>query len=383
MHIHVGQDIHHQPVKISASKNLTITNILQESSRRKGIELIGVIDCHAPAVQEEIHMLIDQNEAYELNDGGIQFEHVTLLLGAEIEIYDENCQGPIHVLCYLPTLQVMAQFTQWLQHHVTNITLSSQRFYGSATNLQNKVKELGGLFILAHVFTPFKSAYGKGVHQSLGEVFEMKKIDGIEVGLSADISMADYIEELHPYPFMTNSDAHSLQKIGREYQEIRMNEPSFREFSLALRCQEQRKCVRHFGLNPKLGKYYHTVCLNCRDTLPAGSSNCQKCGHEKIIKGVKDRIHELGNEHTRKDGRPPYIYQVPLEYLPGLGPKTYQNLIACFHTEMHVIHHASYDELIEVLRADLAQMIIDMREGKLVIDAGGGGVYGKVRRSKN
>jgi len=382
MHIHVGNDMYNQPVKITASKKLTITNVLLEASRTKGIPFIGVIDCHAPAVQEEIHQLIRDGDAYELADGGIQFEHVTLLLGAEIEIYDDFCQGPIHVLCYMPTLETMAYFTKWLEQHITNITLSSQRYYGSAKELQAKVKEYGGLFLLAHVFTPFKSAYGKGVNRSLAEVFDLDKIDGIEVGLSADISMADHIQELHQFTYVTNSDAHSLQKIGREYQEIQMKEPSFKDFSLALQQKHGRKIIRHYGLNPKLGKYYRTVCANCGKRMHVNDEECPHCHTYKIIKGVSERIHELTDEHTSKPDRQPYVYQVPLEYLPEVGAKTYQKLLNHFGTEMNVIHRASYQELIEVVHIDIAQMIVDMRSGKLAIDAGGGGVYGKVKRTK-
>src|SRR5699024_6281995 len=230
MHIHIGRDIYDNPAKITASKNLTLTNILKEASRDKGIHMVGVIDCHAPAVQEEIKQLIRKKEAYELTDGGIRFEKVTLLLGSEIEVYDENCKGPIHVLCYFPNLETIAHFSEWLTSHMKNITLSSQRYYGSAKELQYKVKELGGIFIPAHVFTPFKSMYGKGVHTSLQEVFDPDLIDGIELGLSSDTSMADAITELHDFTFVSNSDAHSLAKIAREYQEIAMKTPSFKEF---------------------------------------------------------------------------------------------------------------------------------------------------------
>src|SRR5690625_2033360 len=92
MHIHIGRDLYNQPVKITASNELTLTNILKEASRKKGIHLIGVIDCQSPYVQEEIEKLIEANEAKLLADGGIRFENVTLILGAEIEIYDELCQ---------------------------------------------------------------------------------------------------------------------------------------------------------------------------------------------------------------------------------------------------------------------------------------------------
>src|SRR5690625_5106434 len=143
MHIHIGRDIDGKPVKITGSKKLTLTNILKESSRNKGIHLVGVIDSQAPAVQKEIKQLINDGQASELTDGGIQFERVTLILGSEIEVYDHNCQGPIHVLCYFPTLQSIKKFTNWLENKMTNITLSSQRYYGTAKDLQFKVKELG------------------------------------------------------------------------------------------------------------------------------------------------------------------------------------------------------------------------------------------------
>src|SRR5690625_2656483 len=211
MHIHIGRDKYSNPVKITASKQLTLTNILLEASRRKGIDMVGVIDCQSPYVLEEINHLVETKEAAELVDGGIRFENVTLLMGSEIEIYDDNCKGPIHVLCYFPSLYTVHQFSKWLSSKMKNIQLSSQRYYGTAKELQYKVAELDGLFIPAHVFTPFKSVYGKGVTTSLTEVFDPDLIDGIELGLSSDTKMADQIKELHQYTFLTNSDSHSLQ----------------------------------------------------------------------------------------------------------------------------------------------------------------------------
>src|SRR5690625_7043698 len=93
-------------------------------------------------VQKEIKQLIISGEAHELVDGGIRFEEVTLILGSEIEIYDEFCQGPLHVLCYFPTLLKIEKFTEWLTTKMKNVTLSSQRYYGTAKELQYKVKEL-------------------------------------------------------------------------------------------------------------------------------------------------------------------------------------------------------------------------------------------------
>ncbi|MFA1821613.1 endonuclease Q family protein [Virgibacillus oceani] len=379
MHIHIGRDMHGNPVKITGAKSLTLTNILKEASRTKGIELIGVIDCHAPNVQAEIIQLIKEKKAYELEDGGIKFENITLLLGSEIEIYDEACLGPIHVLCFFPTLNKTAAFTEWLKDKMKNINLSSQRYYGTGKELQYKVKELEGIFIPAHVFTPFKSLYGKGVKESLREVLDPDLIDAVELGLSSDTFMADQISELHDYSFVTNSDAHSLGKIAREYQQIYMKEASFKEFEWALHQVDGRKIVNNFGMNPKLGKYHTTVCNQCFEPLTSDTVECPVCHSRKIIKGVSERILELKDIATdNSKNRPPYLYQVPLEYLPSLGPKTFEKLLTRFGTEMKVLHEIPLEEMKKIVPEKLAVSIIQMREGELSIIAGGGGKYGKV-----
>ena len=358
---------------------INLTNILKECSRNKGIEMVGVIDTHAPGVLAEIEKLIEERQAAELADGGVRFEHVTLILGTEIEVYDEFCKGPIHVLCYFPTIHVMREFSNWLATKMSNINLSSQRYYGTAKDLQYKVKELSGLFIPAHVFTPFKSLYGKGINQTMKEVLDPDLIDAIELGLSADTRMADQISELHNYTFITNSDAHSLPKIAREYQQLLVKDASFKELEWALHHVEGRRVTKNFGMNPRLGKYHTTVCSACLQPAIYGEA-CAHCGSRKIIKGVSDRIKELTTA-TETPKRPPYIHQVPLEYLPKLGPKTFQKLLTKFGTEMNVIHHAPFQELESVVGEKLAKAITDMRVGKLSVEAGGGGRYGKITSS--
>ncbi|MFG6118534.1 MULTISPECIES: endonuclease Q family protein [Thalassobacillus] len=381
LHIHVGRDWNGRPVKISGGKSLTLTNILREASRRKGMDIIGVIDSHAPSVQAELEDFLSSGRAQEMAGGGIRYENTTLILGSEIEVYDDSCQGPIHVLCYFPYFSLMRKFTIWLSERMKNINLSSQRYYGTAHELQDYVKSLGGWFIPAHVFTPFKSLYGKGVHKSLAEVLNPEKIDAIELGLSSDTDMADSIEELSRYPFVSNSDAHSLGKIGREYQRVELLEPTFQELELALKGRKDRKVLANYGMNPLLGKYHQTVCNDCGATLAEYEVPCPVCHSKKVIKGVAERIEELASPNATIMNRPPYIYQVPLEYLPSLGPKTYEKLLDVFGTEMAVIHHAKSTELREVVPDKLATGIIALRNGELAIDAGGGGKYGKVRRN--
>lgn len=378
LHIHIGRTWKGKAVKITGSKNLTLQNILQTASARKGIDLIGIIDCHSPEVIAELEVMIDEGDIVQLREGGLRYDNTTLILGAEIELYDENCHGPIHVLAYFPTLTIMKSFSIWLSQHVKNVHLSSQRIYCDAITLQQKVKELGGLFIPAHVFTPFKSLYGKGVLTSLTEVFDSTMIDAIELGLSSDTEMVSKIKELEHYPFVTNSDAHSLGKMAREYQILQLANANFKELQMALQNTDGRCILANYGLHPLLGKYYQTVCAKCEEKVPQDADICPTCGSSQIIKGVSTRIEELSSPIQLARNRPPYIHQVPLDFIPGLGPKMMNKLLDVFGTEMKIIHDATVDELATVIPHKIAERIHLARSGQLQFIVGGGGVYGKV-----
>jgi uncharacterized protein (TIGR00375 family) len=378
LHIHIGRTWTGKPVKITGAKSLTFTNIIEHARNEKGLNMIGIIDSHSPEVILEMESLMESGEVLEHPDGGLIYGDLTIIPGSEIEIYDEQCKGPIHVLCYFPTIKIMREFSSWLSHHLKNITLSSQRVYISGLELQRKVKELGGLFIPAHVFTPFKSLYGKGVQKSLTEVLDPTLIDGIELGLSSDTEMADQIKELHDYTFVTNSDAHSLAKIAREYQVMEMKEPTFLELKKVLQGTEGRRVIANYGLDPKLGKYHKTVCADCLNHVSKEDNACPHCGKGKIIKGVADRILELKTAENGKVGRPSYIHQVPLEFIPGLGPKMLDKLLQHFGTEMAILHEVPDDALKEVVPNKIAELIAKAREGKINLFAGGGGRYGKI-----
>ncbi|WHY65582.1 endonuclease Q family protein [Neobacillus sp. SuZ13] len=378
LHIHIGRTWTGKPVKITGAKSLTFTNIIEHARHEKGLNMVGIIDSHSPEVILEMESLIESGDVIEHPDGGLVFGDLTVIPGSELEIYDEQCNGPIHLLSYFPNLSVMREFSTWLSGHLKNIQLSSQRIYASGLTLQRKVKELGGIFIPAHVFTPFKSLYGKGVNQSLTEVLDPDLIDAVELGLSSDTNMADQIKELHDYTFVTNSDAHSLAKIAREYQVIAMKEPTFLELQKALNKEDGRKIVANYGLDPLLGKYHKTVCAECLNPAADDDQICSQCGNTKIIKGVADRILELKTADQGPEDRPPYIHQVPLEFIPGLGPRLLEKLVDHFGSEMAILHDVPYEGLKEVVPERIADLILKAREGKVNLAAGGGGKYGKI-----
>jgi uncharacterized protein (TIGR00375 family) len=378
LHIHIGQTTSGKPVKITASRQLTLENILVEASEHKGIDIIGVIDCHVPEVLLTLNKLIENGDCIELDDGGIRFQDTTLILGSELEIYDEACKGPIHILAFMPSLENMRVFSNWLSSRLTNLTLSSQRIYEDGKTLQKIVKELGGLFIPAHIFTPHKSLYGSGVIHSLKEVFDERLIDAVELGLSSDTKMADQLTELHDYTFLTNSDAHSLPKIGREYQKLILKAPTFLELKKALAREEGRGIQANYGLNPYLGKYYETTCEKCGVKPILNQVKCENCGSIRFIKGVSNRLKELASGIENNQARPPYIHQVPLQFIPGIGTKTLEKLKNMFGTEMNILHEVPGHELKKVVQDKIADYIIAAREGRLKVETGGGGTYGRV-----
>lgn len=416
LHVHIGRTQNDKPVKISAARNLTFSHIAREASERKGIDAIGVIDCHSPAVQEEIAQYLQRGEMEERCGGGIRYRQTTILLGSELEVKDEG-MGAAHLLAFFPSLDEIRGFTGWLRKYVRNVDLSSQRLHAPARSLQGEVLSRGGILIPAHIFTPFKSVYGSCCSR-MADLLELQGVAAVELGLSADTEMAGYLSELDRFMFVTNSDAHSLGKIGREYNRMRLAEPSFAELVLALQGSRGRAVTANYGLNPRLGKYHRTFCIACGSVLDERdlvTERCLYCGSAKIVRGVMDRIMTIADrkmpENTpcannysasrRPDHppncpqghppnrpsidrpnppleRPPYIYQVPLEFIPGLGPKTLNKLIARFGSEMNVLHRVPQQQLAEAVGEPIANTILLARNGLLSVEAGGGGRYGRV-----
>ena len=387
-HVHIGRSNSGAPVKITASRDLTFANIAQECKHRKGIDIVGIVDCASPEVIDDISQLINSGEMKPLKEGGLIYQDkVTIILGSEIETKEAN-GGLSHQIAFFPYFEDVKEFSKTLSHLVTNVSLSSQNCKISAQEFFKIINRIGGILIPAHVFTPHKSVYGKCVKR-LKEMFSratLKKIPAIELGLSADTEIADHLKELAEYTFLTNSDAHSLPKIGREYNIIELEEANFKEILLALQRKEGRRIIANYGLDPKLGRYHRTFCEVCNYIATSNPPvyKCEKCGSDKIVKGVFDRIVEIGDyqQSISPSHRPPYYHQVPLEFVPGVGKKTLNKLFDYFGTEMNILHKASYQEISQVVGFEIAKNIILARKGLLKLSPGGGGKYGKVKKKE-
>ena len=387
LHVHIGRSENGKPIKITAARSLNFANIAKECADRKGINIVGIIDRASPYVIEDIENFLKTGEAYEIEDGGIIYkDKVCILLGSEVETSEVGRNGKCgaaHNVCFFPHLSDIKGFSKEMSRHIHNITLSTQRSDVSGYELIDIVEKYNGILIPAHCFTPFKSYYGNCVDR-MKDIFKEKfdKIFSIELGLSADTYLADMITELEDKTFVTNSDAHSLPKIAREYNKMLVNDISFKEVVKALKGEDGRKVLCNYGLDPKLGKYHRTFCDSCNQVIETKEpvAVCPFCGSDKVTFGVFDRIELIKDKEKSKSpaNRPPYVYQVPLTFIPGVGNKTIDRLLDSFGTEMTILHKLSKDDIEAVVGEKVANEIIASREGKMKIHAGGGGVYGKV-----
>ena len=387
LHVHIGRAENGKPIKITVAKSLNFANIAKECAVRKGINIVGIIDCASPYVIEDIENFLKTGDAYELKDGGIIYkDKVCILLGSEVETSEKGRNGKsgaAHNVCFFPYLKDIKAFSNEMSRHIKNITLSTQRSDISGYELIDIVEKYNGILIPAHIFTPFKSYYGNCVDR-MRDIFKEKydKIFAVELGLSSDTFLADEISELETKTFVTNSDAHSLPKIAREYNKMQVEDISFKEVVKALKNEDGRKIVANYGLDPKLGKYHRTFCDNCNQTIETKEpiSVCPKCGSNKVTFGVFDRIELIKDKEKTKspENRPPYIYQVPLGFIPGVGGKTIEKLLDTFETEMNILHKLSEDDIEAVVGKKVADAIERARTGNAKVQSGGGGNYGKI-----
>ena len=390
LHVHIGRSENGKPIKITAARSLNFANIAKECADRKGINIVGIIDCASPYVIEDIENFLKTGDAYELEDGGIIYkDKVCILLGSEVETSEKGRNGKCgsaHNICFFPHLKDIKGFSEEMSTHIKNMTLSTQRSNVSGYELIDIVEKYNGILIPAHIFTPFKSYYGNCTDR-LKDIFKEKydKIFAVELGLSSDTFLADMLSELEDKTFVTNSDAHSLPKIAREYNKMLVQDISFKEVVKALKNEDGRKILANYGLDPKLGKYHRTHCDNCDSTIETKEpvEVCPKCGSDKVTFGVFDRIELIKDKETTKspENRPPYIYQIPLTFIPGVGGKTIEKLLDNFDTEMNILHKLSEDDIEAIVGEKVAKNIVNAREGNMKVESGGGGNYGKVTAS--
>jgi len=374
-------------VKIGASKFLTLDGSLN-AALRKGIQLLGIVD-FVPGIIEEALEHLSSGKCVESAGGGLSYRcGVTVVPGLEMEIRPEG-RGPAHFVALFPDMDGIRRMSEWTRARQSNPHLSSQVLRAPAEEAFSASLEWGGTFWPAHSFTPHKGFYGSCAG-SYRDVFSHgDSFTALELGLSADTQMADVLPEARSALLITASDCHGPETLAREFMLIR-GPVSFEGIWSAARAGKgaQWPVEANYGLEPRLGKYHRTACPEC-GWIAAGpapaAGPCPVCGRTRLTTGVKDRIAILAREQAAspesdvKPGkRPGYVYQVPLAFMPGVGPGLRACLRRAFGDESFALHRATYGEIAGVAGEKVAAYIAAARSGNIVVSDGGGGQYGRI-----
>ena len=253
------------------------------------------------------------------------------------------------------------------------------------------------MVIPAHCMTPWFGLFGsKSGFDSLEECFEemSSQIYAVETGLSADPAMLWRLPDVRKLAMISNSDAHSPEKIGREAN-VFDTELDYFSIVRAIKTKNPKEFLETIEFYPQEGKYYgdgHRACniyMNSKDSLTYNEI-CPVCGRPLTV-GVMNRIEKLADkpEGFVPENAIPFRSIVPLKEIigealgVGAGSKgvdiEYQKLIKAFHSEFNILLDVAFEELKEVAFGAVAEGIKKVREGKVSISPGFDGEYGKVR----
>ncbi|UCG95029.1 MAG: TIGR00375 family protein [archaeon] len=386
--VEINADLHVHGLYSGGVSKKMIPRVIGEQAPLKGLNLVGTGD-----ILNRRWIDLVKRDLKDNGSGVLEHPNGTkFVLQTEVE---DNRR--VHHVIFMPDFSKVEELREKFKGKVLDLDTDGRpRVHLNGEEIAELCIESGCLIGPSHAFTPWtamfkeydsiKACYGK---------YE-KDVHFLELGLSADTSMADRISDLHRLTFLSNSDAHSPwpNKMGREFNRLRLKEVSFQEMEKVLKRQNGRCVTLNTGLNPKEGKYHKTRCIGCLlffelEDADRYNWRCPSCG-KPIKKGVYDRIGELADleEGKHPDHRPPYMHTIPLSEIISLslGVKNvysvkaqtkWEEFVEKFGNEIKVLLETEFNEL-KFLDPKVAEMIIAFRENKIQYVPGGGGVYGKI-----
>jgi len=252
------------------------------------------------------------------------------------------------------------------------------------------------IFVPAHIWTPWFSVLGsKGGYDRMEDAFGelTKHIFAVETGLSSDPLMNWRLNQLDDFVLVSNSDAHSSPKLGREATMFD-TELSYPAMYRALSDPNDKGLTGTIEFFPEEGKYHydgHRMCqtrMHPKETIK-NKGLCPVCG-KSVTVGVMARVEELADrEEGQKSKRwRPYVNLIPLPEViaqaKGTGPsskqveQTYQGMLAKLGCEFFILQDISIEEIKRVAGDKIADGIARVRTGKVNIAAGYDGKYGTI-----
>ena len=373
---------------------------LDKWAKIKGIKVLGTGDFTHPEWFKNLKEKLEPVEAglFKLKNS---VSETRFLLTVEIScIYSKNNRvRRVHILIFAPSFTAVEKINAHLDW-IGNLKADGRPILGlDAKELTKIVLDASEdcLVIPAHAWTPWFAIFGsKSGFDSIEECFDeyTKYIYAIETGLSSDPAMNWRLSALDKITLISNSDSHSLAKIGREAN-VFDTEISYPAIAEAIKTKDPSKFLYTVEFFPEEGKYHydgHRVCgVSFHPSESKKYNNiCPKCGKILTI-GVLSRVEELADRPVgyRPENAIPFKSLIPLEeVIAGAlgtltdtkrGKEEYRNLIEKFGNEFKVLLEASFNDLERFTLPEIAESILKVREGKTNIEPGYDGVYGKIK----
>ena len=406
-------DLHvHSRYSRAVSKDM-VPESLHRWAQLKGITVVGTGDFTHPAWFAELQDKLEPAEPglYRLKpelaapvDAEVPEScraDVRFLLTSEISsIYKRHGRTrKVHNLIFAPSFTAVAHVTDKLAR-IGNVQSDGRPILGLDSEALLRLtleRAPEALFVPAHAWTPHFSVFGANsgfdsLEECFGELTPHVKV--IETGLSSDPAMNWRLSQLAGVTLISNSDAHSPSKLGREANVLN-GDPSFDGIRGAFTSGDPNRFLGTIEFFPEEGKYHYDGHRNCQVRLSPEETRthntvCPECG-KPVTLGVMHRTELLADHPVgyRAPNALPYWSLVPLVEIiaevTGAGvtskgvTERYHRLLGDLGNEFSILMTVPLPDIEAAGGRLLATSIQSMRAGKVTIAPGYDGEYGTVR----
>ena len=410
-------DLHiHSHHSRATSKNSTIEG-LYYWAKIKGINILGTGDFTHPSWFAEMQekLVMTDEGLYKLKDDiadeidktlpkSVRNNFIRFVPTVEISnIYSKSgAVRKLHNVVVAPNLEVSAKINSQLDR-IGNLKADGRPILGMDSKhlLQITLEShQDSLFFPAHIWTPWFAMFGSksgfdSISQAFGDLAPEIKV--VETGLSSDPYMNWRLDELQKVTVISNSDAHSPQKLGREANVLSC-EPTYKNIMKAIKTNND-EFVGTIEFFPQEGKYHfdgHRLCnisFSPRETK-RHKGICPVC-HKPLTVGVDYRVGEIANhpESYKPAKHKKVEYIIPLveiiAQMQGKNVQTkpvwaeYKKTYEALGDEFSILRKTTTDAIRKAGFIDLANVVTRMRRGDVHIEPGYDGVYGVIKLFKN
>lgn len=399
-------DLHvHSKYSRACSQRLVLPEIARVCEVR-GIDIVATGDFTHPAWLAHMkEMLVEDNSGiYRLRVGDSKTRFV---IGTEISSIKKHAGETrrVHHLIFAPSIAVAEKFNRELEKRGCNLRSDGRPIIGvTSKDLLSLMLDSDPRMVMipAHAWTPWFGIFGsKGGYDSLESCFEdlTSHIFAIETGLSSDPAMNWRCSWLDRITLISNSDAHSLEKLGREANVFGFETEdlvTYDEMMRIVREGDRRHFLSTIEFYPEEGKYHldgHAPCgFSCEpEACDRHHGFCPKCKKPMTV-GVMHRVNELADrttEEAKRLARIPYQNIVPLAEIiadtlqVGAAAKSvrrvYDTLVQAVGSEFFILRQAPLERIALVSTPQIAEAVRRVRAGDIFIRPGYDGVFGVVR----